>query len=431
MKISYSVTIGSLTALGLALSATAAQAAAGGLDPAFGSGGTVITSYNGPAPSDALPQPDGKIVVVAGFDNDPSATEAFGVLRYQANGALDTSFGVAGRATAAFTNFINSPNDAALQSDGKIVVAGNAQSADGTLSEFAVARFNANGTLDSTFGTGGKVTTNFVGVQAGGVSNPATSVLIQSDGKILVAGSASQCARRCPLLTALARYNTNGSLDTSFGSGGTVGVTSIGAIHTLGEDAAGDIFGLNGALIAEFSPSGVLQSQVTPSPIATASTEGFAVSPAVFQPDGRYLVSGGSADHGNGYLRDTDAQVVRYQQTGVVDPSFASPAFDFSGSGAPNETDLAQGIALQPNGQVVLAGYHSSNGSTSFTTARLNAGGSLDTTFGPGGTVTAGLPAGGQASAALIQPDGKVVIVGQGFIAGGGVDLVLIRYLGQ
>jgi integrase/recombinase XerD len=99
-----------------------------------------------------------------GSTTTPSATEAFGVLRYLGNGALDASFGTGGRASANFTNFLNSPDDVALQPDGKIVVAGNAQSADGTVSEFAVARFNANGTLDGSFGAGGKVTTNFVGV---------------------------------------------------------------------------------------------------------------------------------------------------------------------------------------------------------------------------------------------------------------------------
>jgi uncharacterized delta-60 repeat protein len=114
-----------------------------------------------------------------------------------------------------------------------------------------------------------------------------------------------------------------------------------------------------------------------------------------------------------------------------VDPGFSNPPFDFSGAGGPNESDLGQGIALQPNGQVILAGYHSFNGSTAFTAARLNASGSLDTTFGSGGTVTASLVGGGQASVALIQPDGKIVIVGQGFIPGGGVNIVLIRYLGQ
>jgi uncharacterized delta-60 repeat protein len=147
--------LAALSVLGVLAGVPAAHAAAGALDPGFGSGGIVTTSYNGPFPADATLQPDGRIVVIAGFDNTPVATEAFGVLRYLGNGAPDTSFGSGGRATATFTNFLNSPNDVALQADGKIVVAGNAQSADGTVSEFAVARFNANGTLDTSFGAGG------------------------------------------------------------------------------------------------------------------------------------------------------------------------------------------------------------------------------------------------------------------------------------
>src|ERR1700736_3032438 len=199
MKTSRSVMVMFLAGLGVLASVTAAHAAAGDLDPAFGSGGIVTTSYNGPFPADAALQPDGKILVIAGFDNDPSATEAFGVLRYLGNGTPDSSFGAGGRTTAAFTNFINSPSDLALQRDGKIVVAGTAESADGTVSEFAVARFNAGGTLDTSFGAGGKVTTNFVGVMAGGASNPADSVLIQpADGKARLGGLARGCARGGP-----------------------------------------------------------------------------------------------------------------------------------------------------------------------------------------------------------------------------------------
>ena len=361
-------------------------------------------------------------MVIAGFDNTPSATEAFGVLRYQGNGALDTSFGTGGRASANFTNFLNSPNDVALQSDGKIVVAGNAQSADGTVSEFAVARFNANGTLDSSFGTGGKVTTNFVGVMAGGVSNPADSVLIQADGKILVGGLASQCARRCAAQSALARYNASGSLDTTFGTGGKV---AVGGITALAEDAAGHIFALNGASTAEFSAAGVLQAQVTPSPITIASSRGGASS--VFQADGKYL----AISSGAGFSRhDIDAKVARYLPTGAADPGFTNPPFDFTADNTV-ASDAVQALAVQPNGQIIAAGLHSAGGSTAFGVARLNPGGSLDATFGTGGTLITNLPGGGQASVVLIQPDGKILVIGQGFIPGGGVTLILVRYLAQ
>jgi uncharacterized delta-60 repeat protein len=413
-----------LAGLSLLAGVTAASAAAGNLDPGFGSGGIVTTSYNGPYPTAAALQPDGRILVIAGFDNDPAATEAFGVLRYQGNGTPDGTFGAAGRTTATFTNFINSPNDLALQRDGKIVVAGPAESADGTVSEFAVARFNADGTLDKSFGTGGKVTTNFVGVKAGGVSNPADSVLIQADGKILVGGMASGCARRCPAQSALARYNADGSLDTTFGSGGTAAVTAIGGITALAEDANGRIFALNGALTAEFSAAGALQSQVTPSPITIASSRG---TSSVFQTDGRYLAMSGGA----GFSRhDGDAKVVRYLPTGAVDPSFTNPAFDFSAENTV-ASDAVQALAVQPNGQVIAAGLHSASGGAAFTVARLNSSGSLDPAFGTGGTLTANLPGGGQASVVLIQPDGKILVIGQGFIPGGGVNLILARYSAQ
>jgi uncharacterized delta-60 repeat protein len=328
-----------LAALFVLAGVTTASAAAGGPDQAFGSGGIVTTSYNGPFPTAAALQPDGRIMVIAGFDNDPAATEAFGVLRYQANGTPDSSFGVGGRTGAAFTNFLNSPSDLALQPDGKIVVAGNAQSADGTVSEFAVARFKPNGTLDTSFGAGGKVTTNFVGVKAGGVSNPANAVLVQRDGKILVGGLASACARRCPARSALARYNPSGSLDATFGTGGMTAVTAIGGITALAEDAAGHIFTLDGASSAEFSAAGALQPQVTPSPITVASSRG---TSSVFQADGRYL----AFPTGTGFSRhDIDAQVVRYLPTGTVDPSFANPAFDFSAENTV-ASDAIQALAV-------------------------------------------------------------------------------------
>jgi len=135
------------------------------------------------------------------------------------------------------------------------------------------------------------------------------------------------------------------------------------------------------------------------------------------------------ADGGTGYRRDTDDQVVRYLPGGAVDPTFTGPVLDF-GAEAPNATDLGQAITLRPNGQVVIAGYHSSNGNTTLNVARLNADGSLDSTFGSAGTVTVPLAGGGQGSVIAIQPDGKVLVVGQAF-GSGTVSIVLARYLGQ
>ncbi len=409
-------TVAFLACLSVLPQANRAYAAAGNLDSTFGNGGTVQTAFGNPViPNSVLLQSNGDIIVVAGFDNTQIATEAFGVLRYLANGTLDTSFGTHGATFVAFTNFINMPNAAALQKDGKIVVVGEAQSSDGTLSEFAIARFNANGTLDSSFGQGGKVTTNFVGVQQGGVSNPAKVVLVQTDGKILVSGTASKCAK-CGAHTALARYNPNGSLDTTFGSSGTE-LFSIfgGAPNAIVELTNGDFMTTAGSVLAQFSPNGVLQTAVTGGTIVAASAGGT----NVFQPDGRYLLVQGATDVFDSV--DRDIQVIRSLATGGVDWAFKNPPFDLG----------AAAVVVQPDGKILVAGTSPTAGSLGL--GRLNSDGSLDASFGSGGTVTTAV-SGTQVSgtAMVLQPDGKIVVIGQALVnSTGAVNLVVARYLGH
>ena len=419
----------------LILGAQFAHAAAGKLDATFGSGGRALTSFTtrvapfqSPIPSDAALQTDGKIVVAVTFANSQFATEAFGVARYLTNGSLDKTFGTNGSAQTAFTNFLNSTSGLAIQPDGKIVVVGNASSADGTTSEFAMARFNTNGSLDATFGQGGKVTTNFVGVMGGGVSNPANAVLIQPDGKILVGGSARECgARTCPTNTALARYNTDGSLDATFGTNGTVDVAAIGSVSLLGLDAAGDIFAVNGSgEPAEFSPAGVLQSVITPAPVTVASHGGS----DAFQPDGNYLIPEGVFDGGGGYHDDVDTQMVRFTTAGAIDSTFNSPVFDFTEHSG-TASDVAQSTAIQSNGQIVAGGLSSANGSQVFGLARLNSDGSLDSKFGAGGVLTTSFGNSAQIFSVVIQTDGKIVAVGQTSNSQGITSLALARYLGN
>jgi uncharacterized delta-60 repeat protein len=422
-----SITVKGLAALGLVAGltvsvGTAAYAQAGTLDQSFGTGGIATTSYNGPLPVAAALQSNGQILVAAGLYNTPAATEAFGLFRYKANGTLDTTFGTGGIASANFTDFINDPGDLAIQPDGKIIEVGTAESADGTVHAFAIARFNTNGTLDTTFGTGGEVTTNFVGVGTGGRSNPAESVLIQPNGDILVGGSATACGKVCPAETALARYSPDGTLDTTFGDDGTVAVASIGQITALAEDAHGDIFALDGTLDAEFSSSGALLPRVTPAPFMVASSRGSDSS--VFQANGDYLAP---AQVAGSSRRDVNATVVRYLPNGTVDPSFVSPVIAWQ---TPAVNSI-QALAVQSNGQIVAAGLAGGNSGDAFTVARLNANGSLDTTFGSGGLITTSLPDGGQASVVVIQPNGEILVVGEGFVSGGGLKLVLARYLAQ
>jgi uncharacterized delta-60 repeat protein len=173
----------------------------GSLDPTFGQGGTATTDFAGGADEGraVVNRPDNRIVV-AGFG--PADIE---LAAYNQDGSLDTTFGQGGKVTTDIANTQDEANGAALQADGKLVVAGRAGN------DFALVRYNANGTLDTTFGRGGKVTTDF----AGGADS-AAAVTIQPDGRIIVAGRAANAGTGNDF--ALARYNPNGTLDPSFGA---------------------------------------------------------------------------------------------------------------------------------------------------------------------------------------------------------------------
>jgi uncharacterized delta-60 repeat protein/uncharacterized repeat protein (TIGR01451 family) len=153
-------------------------------------------------------QADGEIVAAGNTDID------FALARYNADGSLDPSFGSGGRVTTDFAGGSDIASDLVLQAGGKIVVAGTA--VVGSSEDFALARCNADGSLDPSFGSGGKVTTDFSSGFVGG-TDEASGVAVQGDGKIVAAGRADLAGSTG---FGLARYNPDGSLDPSFGSGG-------------------------------------------------------------------------------------------------------------------------------------------------------------------------------------------------------------------
>ena len=198
----------------------------GSLDTGFGTGGKVTTPIGSgdDYAHDVTVQADGKIIVsgytkVSLFDTD------FALVRYNADGSLDTGFGTGGKVTTAFGTGYDEAYGVTVQSDGKIIVAGSAINGS---EDFALVRYNADGSLDTGFGTGGKVTTPI-----GTGTDTAYDVLVQADGKIVVAGEASGTGYDF----ALARYNADGSLDTGFGSGGTV-LTAVSANNDFGRFVA-------------------------------------------------------------------------------------------------------------------------------------------------------------------------------------------------
>jgi uncharacterized delta-60 repeat protein len=196
----------------LACCGLSAQAAPGDLDPSFGTNGKVITDFGSNNYVRAIAvQSDGKIVAAG---NAQASHMQFALARHNPDGTLDESFGTGGKVTTTIGTDDAFAYAVALQSDGRIVAAGYIRSMG---NRFALARYNTNGTLDTSFGTGGIVTTQFSSIAF------AYALAIQPDGKIIAAGNITIFTSQINNDDfALARYNTNGTLDASFGTGGLV-----------------------------------------------------------------------------------------------------------------------------------------------------------------------------------------------------------------
>jgi uncharacterized delta-60 repeat protein len=312
-----------------------------------------------------------------------------------------------------------------VQPDGKIIWVGDVTntSAEGNLANFALERFTANGIPDKTFGRKGVVTTD-IPTAAGGEEG-FNAVVVQPDGKIVAGGGAGTGGRNGHSNLVLIRYNPNGTLDTSFGSGGTATGGPVSPV-ALGLDAAGDIFTLGSANLpseAEFSPAGIQDAHVTATPITASTPSSLSENGAfAFLPTGKTLV-GGSA--GGTVIGDTDAQVQRLNADGTADATFASPPIDFNGIEGGRSDSGVFSLAVQPDGKVLVGG--------NIGLARVNADGTLDTGFGSGGVeprVPSTLPGVLSTSALLaVLPNAKFLAIGAGANpATGSVELMLTRY---
>lgn len=277
--------------------------------------------------------------------------------------ALDVSFSSDGLVLTDFGGSHDVAFDAALQSDGKLVVVGSAGP------DMAIARYHPNGSLDTSFSNDGKVS---VSVAAG--EDIGHAVLIQPDGKIVVAGTTSS-AGNANHDFAIVRLHPNGSLDTSFAGDGMVRYTATGwQFHEYGFAAA-------------------------------------------LQPDGKILVGG---QHQTSSLGAFNLAVLRLMPDGSIDPSFAG-----DGSAGANPQSV-YAMALTPTGKVVGAGYEAN----SYAVVRFHANGTLDTTLGSGvGYVTREFVSAGSKSRAeglYLQPDGKMVLAGS-YLEGGLQKVALTR----
>jgi uncharacterized delta-60 repeat protein len=419
-----------LAGLSALLLAGAAVAAGGALDTSFGKGGRVTTSFAGygdTAYAVAI-QRDGKIVAAGSGDGGPHF--AFVLARYAKNGALDTSFGRGGKVRTSFPGKLDDGASAVgIQRDGKIVAAGSHATGRNS-SDFALARYNPDGSLDTSFGKGGMVTTSV------GASSFAQALVIQPDGKIVAAGLGGPS--KGPQAFALVRYNPDGSLDTSFGEGGmvTTGVGGSSFAQALVIQADGKIvaaggggkshyafvlarYTTNGSLDVSFGKGGTVSTRFAGSFDDEASAIGI-------QRNGKIVVAGSHATGRN----SSDFALARYNPDGSLDTSFGKSGRVLT---AFRGQATANALVIQSDGKIVSAGANASNSSGfGFMLARYLPDGSPDTSFGTGGKETTAFPGSSEANlyALAIQVDGRIVAAGE-TDQSSGWDFALARYLGR
>jgi uncharacterized delta-60 repeat protein len=414
-----------ITALTLVLP-TLAAGAAGDLDPSFGTSGALHTDLGGQDSAEAVAvQPEGKIVVAGTASGSPSTATDFALARYSKSGALDATFGSGGKVLTDFDGSEDVAFAIAPQPDGKIVVGGTSRSGTDSVLAFALARYNGDGTLDATFGVGGKVVTRL----PWGIVN---AIGVQPDGKIVAAGSAVTPDGSGREFT-LVRYDSDGSIDAGFGSGGkvvwpTVIEAADVAVQSDGKIvAAGSSFSPWGPAIARYNPDGALDPSFGTGGTVTAAfgTWTVTIGSLAVQQDGRLVVAGETTA---GTAEDRQFALVRFTAAGALDTAFGSSGWVFTDWGG--TTDSAADVVVDGKGRLVVAGQSNAAGSARFAIARYTAAGALDSTFGSAGKALTdfGWPA--VARAAAIDEDGNVIAIGRGYL-GFAIDATVARYLSE
>ncbi len=415
----------------------------GALDGTFGSGGILTTQLSTGADGIRALMLDDNNIIAGGFALNGNRTD-FALARYGTNGVLDTTFDADGIVTTAIGGGDDEINAIALQTDNKIIAAGFTVDANNKTRDFAVARYDTDGTLDPAFGTGGKVTTSISSNNTTPGHDVINAVLIQPDGKI-VAGGSSYKTEFPPILDhtdfTLIRYNADGSVDTTgFGFSGIATTTinnrddeinaialqsdgkiiAAGTSFTVGTTTNHHDFTLtryetNGSLDTTFGSSGI-----TITPILNGA---FAEAVAL-QSDGKIVVAG-SSESNSGF----DFSVARYNSDGTLDITFDGDGIVTTAVSTGH--DFGKTLKIMDDGKILVSGTTFIGGAPEqFAIVRYQSDGSLDATFGSNGIVTTPINNGAQSLALAIQPlDGKIVLGGFSITAFNSRDFTLARYL--
>ncbi len=396
-----------------------AAAAPGQLDTTFAVGGVATTQFGTANDSRAQAlaiQPDG-MIVAAGTGN----ASHFALARFDTTGSLDPSFGVGGRVVADIGGLFEEAYAVALQADGRIVAAGTT-APGGFCCQVALARLTADGRLDASFGVGGRVVTPLSGMTQAG------ALAIQADGKIVAAGGTfDPFSQDCIVF----RYNTDGSLDAEFGSGGKVktdfggydsfsgvAIQADGKIVAAGAGAPNHDF-----IVARYNPDGSLDSGFgTAGEVITDLGSYDRAECIAIQPDQKLVAAG------TGYDR---FGIARWNPDGSPDSTFGTGG-QVTAVMTGENVESATGVAIQADGSIVATGWAFRAYAKCLALMRLLPNGAVDTSFGAGGRVTDIFPGHGQdeADAIVLQADGRIVVgggYGPGTPSGG---FVIARYLG-
>jgi len=325
----------------------------GSVDNTFGVNGVVTTSignYDDKARAIAI-QDDGKILV-AGYSFNGTKDD-FAMVRYNVNGSLDNSFNGSGYVLTSIGTVGDNINSIAIQNDGSIVAAGYTMS--GNYMDFAVARYTSTGVLDNSFDLDGIVTTPIY-------SNNefANKVLIQADGKIVVFGTTYQTN---DYDFAMVRYNSDGSYDNTFNGNGIITPYFSGNFNEYGNTA-------------------------------------------ILQNDGKILIAGMNNSTFNDFI------VGRINPDGSMDNTFGLNGFAITDFGTSTDYGDAIDMTLQADDKIIVAGLRNIGVPLDFAVARYDQNGGLDVSFDSDGLVNTDFGGDDQGRATIMQSDGKIIVAG-------------------
>ena len=344
-------------------------------------------------------QTDGKILI-AGYSFDDAL-----ILRYNSDGSLDDTFGTNG--VVIFDGKYDQAFAICLQSDTKIVVVGYSDK-NGEGDNVLVLRYNSDGTLDTTFGANGIILTKV------GDYDYGYSVVIQPDGKIVVAGSTLKGSDTYALVL---RYNSDGSLDDTFGTNGVVKYDGIGSdiaykaalqsdgkIIITGSSTAANYpnTAYNDVLILRYNSDGTLDSTFGKNGVVTYDNFYEDGRDIKIQPDGKIVIVGGISGDINAVL------VLRYTDAGTLDNTFGTNGVVIYNPYKATEI-YGNSLVLQPDGKIVAVGYYVNK----ILVARYNSDGTLDTSFsGDGFGLYSSGNGFGYGQKVALQSDGKIIVTG-------------------